>query len=362
MIVIGSPRELCHKGTGDGVFWPGFHTRLNMDAHSTDGSIAHYARLSPDTVLDAVEARGFRCDGRLLALNSYENRVYQVGLEDGGSIIAKFYRPNRWSDAQILEEHVFTQELAAAELPVAAPLAFDGATLLAHAGYRFALYPRLSGRAPELDRPEALRQLGRLLARIHNIGALEPFRHRPVLSITEFGDDAVCFLLEHGWLPVELRPAYETLTRDLLALIRARFADAGDVRALRLQGDCHAGNILWATDGPWLVDFDDARQGPAIQDLWMFLSGDREYMRARLGELLEGYSAFRGFDARELHLVEALRSLRMLHHAAWLARRWDDPAFPRAFPWFNTQHFWQEHVLSLREQLALLQEPPLEMP
>jgi Ser/Thr protein kinase RdoA (MazF antagonist) len=332
-----------------------------MHEHSADGSTAHYARLSPDTVLDAVEASGFRCDGHLLALNSYENRVYQVGLEDGRCLVAKFYRPQRWSDAAILEEHCYTLALAAAELPVAAPLARDGVTLLAHAGYRYALYPRLSGRAPELDRPEALRQLGRLLARIHNIGALEPFRHRPGLSVAEFGEEPVRFLLAHGWIPAELRQAYATLTVDLLAGIRRCFTHAGEPHTLRLQGDCHAGNVLWAPDGPWLVDFDDARQGPAIQDLWMFLSGDREYMRARLRELLEGYSAFRGFDARELHLVEALRSLRMLHHAAWLARRWDDPAFPRAFPWFNTTHFWQEHVLSLREQLALLQDPPLSL-
>ncbi len=341
---------------------PGFHTSRAMHTHTAEGSTAHYARLSPDTVLDAVEACGLRCDGRLLALNSYENRVYQAGLDDGRHVIVKFYRPLRWSDEAILEEHRYTLALAAAELPVAAPLDCDGATLLTHAGYRYALYPRLSGRAPELDRPETLRQLGRLLARIHNIGALEPFCHRPRLDITEFGEESARFLLAHGWIPAELQQAYATLTGDLLTGIRACFARAGGSRTLRLQGDCHAGNVLWAPDGPWLVDFDDARQGPAIQDLWMLLSGEREYMRARLSELLEGYCAFRDFDARELHLVEALRSLRMLHYAAWLARRWDDPAFPRAFPWFNTTHFWQEHVLSLREQLALLQEPPLEMP
>jgi Ser/Thr protein kinase RdoA (MazF antagonist) len=288
--------------------------------------------------------------------------VYQVGLADGSFVIAKFYRPARWSDAQILEEHGFTQELADDELPVAAPLVFDEGTLLQHAGYRFALYPRLPGRAPELDRPEHLKQFGRLVARIHNISALHPFRTRPRLSIEEFGEEPVRFLLDGNWLSPELRPAYETLTRDLLTGIRACFARAGDVRELRLQGDCHPGNVLWHTDGPWLVDFDDARQGPAIQDLWMFLSGDRDYMRARLGDLLEGYCAFREFDARELNLIEALRSLRMLHHAAWIARRWQDPAFPRAFPWFNTNRYWEEHVLSLREQLALLQEAPLDMP
>lgn len=326
------------------------------------GAAAQYAMLAPDVVLDAVESAGFRSDGRLLALNSYENRVYQVGLEDGRFAVAKFYRPDRWSDAQILEEHRFTRELADAELPVATPLAFDDRTLLEHAGYRFALYPRLPGRAPELDRPEHLKQFGRLVARIHRIGALRPFTTRPPLSIAEFGEEPMSFLLEEDWIPPGLRPAYGTLTRDLLAAIHACFARAGEVASLRLQGDCHPGNVLWHADGPWLVDFDDARQGPAIQDLWMFLSGDREYLRARLGDLLEGYCAFRDFDARELHLVEALRSLRMLHHAAWIARRWNDPAFPRAFPWFNSQQFWQDHILALREQLALMQEPPLEMP
>jgi Ser/Thr protein kinase RdoA (MazF antagonist) len=330
---------------------------------SASGTATHYARLGPDAVLDAVDAAGFVSDGRLHALNSYENRVYLVGLDDGSMQVAKFYRPQRWSDAAILEEHRFTLELAQAELPVAAPLLdVDGKSLRHHAGYRFALYPRVPGRAPELDRPESLKQIGRLLARIHNRGSLASFTARPRLSIEEFGEEPVRFLLEQAFIPPELREAYATLARDLLSGIRACFARAGEPRTLRLQGDCHPGNVLWGADGPWLVDFDDARQGPAIQDLWMFLSGDRDYMRARLGDLLEGYCAFREFDARELHLVEALRSLRMMHHAAWLARRWEDPAFPRAFPWFNSQRYWEEHLLSLREQFALLQEYPLEMP
>lgn len=321
-----------------------------------------YQQLSPEVVLSAADQCGLTTDGRLHALNSYENRVYLVGLDDGSSVVAKFYRPQRWDDAAILEEHLFTRELAEAELLVATPLADpQGKTLQSHAGYRFAIYPRVAGRAPELDRPEHLRLFGRLVARIHNIGALKPFRARPTLSIEEFGDDAVAFLLKHDWLPAELREAYQTLTADLLVGIRACFARAGTLASLRLQGDCHPGNVLWNAEGPWLVDFDDARQGPAIQDLWMFLSGDRDYMQARLQDLLEGYCAFREFDARELHLVEALRSLRMLHHAAWIARRWEDPAFPRAFTWFNSQRYWEEHLLSLREQFALLQEPPLEI-
>ncbi|MGH8454697.1 MAG: serine/threonine protein kinase [Nevskiales bacterium] len=326
-----------------------------------DQDTADYAALDPERVLQAVDTTGLNTDGHLHALNSYENRVYQVGLEDGSFVVAKFYRPHRWSDAAILEEHGYTQELADAELPVATPMQIDGTSLLQHAGYRFALYPRVHGRAPELDRPQHLRQFGRLLARIHNIGALRAFRARPRLSIEEFGEASASYLLDQSFIPAELREAYATLTRDLLNSIRDCFARAGEPHSLRLQGDCHPGNVLWGTDGPWLVDFDDARQGPVIQDLWMFLSGDRDYMRARLGDLLEGYCAFREFDARELHLIEALRSLRMLHHAAWLARRWQDPAFPRAFPWFNSQRYWEEHLLSLREQFALVQEPPLEM-
>jgi Ser/Thr protein kinase RdoA (MazF antagonist) len=322
---------------------------------------ADYHALGPSDVLNHVEQTGLICDGRLLALNSYENRVYQVGLEDGSQVIAKFYRPGRWSDAAILEEHQFTQELAEAELPVATPLAFAGRTLLEHAGYRFALYSRVAGRAPELDRPEHLKQFGRLVARIHNIGALRPFEHRPTLSIREFGEEAVNFLTNSNFIPAHLREAYQSLAQDLLTEIRACFSRAGNTQTLRLQGDCHPGNVLWSMDGPWLVDFDDARQGPAIQDLWMFLSGDRDYMQARLEDLLEGYCAFRDFDGRELQLVEALRSLRMLHHAAWLARRWDDPAFPLAFPWFNSNRYWEEHLLSLREQFALMQESPLSL-
>lgn len=326
--------------------------------HTTSVSPGYHL-LAPDTILTALDYYTLKTDGRLLALNSYENRVYQVGLDDGTSVIAKFYRPGRWSEAAILEEHRFTQELAEAELPVATPLTFNGKTLLENGGFRFTLYPRLPGRAPELDRSEHLKQFGRPVARIHNIGALQKFEHRPTLSITEFGEEPVQFLLANDWIPPDLRAAYESLSRDLLAGIRDCFARAGTYTSLRLQGDCHPGNVLWHTDGPWLVDFDDARQGPAIQDLWMFLSGDRDYMQARLNELLEGYCSFRDFDPQELNLIEALRSLRMLYHAAWIARRWEDPAFPRAFPWFNSNRFWEEHLLSLREQFALMQEPPL---
>ncbi|RME32975.1 MAG: serine/threonine protein kinase [Gammaproteobacteria bacterium] len=332
------------------------------DAISPEAAVAAhpFTRLDPTTLIEAVEARGLRCDGRLLALNSYENRVWQVGLEDDAPVIVKFYRPGRWSDAAIEEEHAYTMELAAAGLPVVPPLAGpDGRTLYHHGPWRLAIYPRHGGRAPELDNPTHLRQLGRTLARIHNIGATTPFRHRPLIDLERLGTRSRDYLLEHDWLPPELRGAYESLTADLLIAIGAAFARAGDYTRLRLHGDCHPGNILWRDEAPSLVDFDDARTGPAIQDLWMFLSGDREYMSRRLGELIEGYTLFRDFDPRELNLVEALRTLRMMHHAAWLARRWDDPAFPRAFSDITSPRYWDEHILMLREQAAMLQEPPL---
>lgn len=319
-----------------------------------------YANLGPDDILNALDQIGYRCDGRILALNSYENRVYQVGIEDAAPVIAKFYRPGRWSDECILEEHAFTLALAEQELPVIAPLTGAGAESLFHTGpFRFAVYPRVGGHAPELDNPEQLTQLGRCLARLHNIGAVEPFRHRRTLDVQSLAVVPRTFLLEHGFIPADILPAYETLTEDLLDRIRTCFDRTGVYRDIRLHGDCHLGNVLW-DNGPFLVDFDDACMGPAVQDLWMFLSGDRAYMTAGLHDLLEGYTEFRDFSPAELHLVEALRSLRMIHYAGWLAMRWEDPAFPRAFPWFNTQRYWQDHVLALREQAALMQEPPLQ--
>jgi Ser/Thr protein kinase RdoA (MazF antagonist) len=319
-----------------------------------------FASLTPDNMLDAVESTGVLCNGQFLALNSYENRVYQVGLETGEPLVVKFYRPKRWSDEAIIEEHRFTQALAADEIPVIAPLANAGGETLRHyKGSRFALYPCQGGRAPELDNPEQLEQLGRFIGRIHMLGAARPFAHRPTVDIESYLTVPSRFLLREGFVPAHLIDAYESLIRDLTPRVEACYQRAGRIAHIRLHGDCHPGNILWRDDGPRIVDFDDARMGPPVQDLWMFLSGERPYMTARLADLLEGYTQFRDFNPAELHLVEALRTLRMVHFTGWLAKRWDDPAFPQAFPWFDSLNFWEEHILTLREQLAKMEEPPL---
>jgi Ser/Thr protein kinase RdoA (MazF antagonist) len=323
-----------------------------------DADPAPYADLGPDTVLDAVEALGFDCDGRVLALNSYENRVYRVGLDDAPPLVAKFYRPARWSDAAILEEHAFTAELRDAELSVVAPLAIDGATLHRHRAHRYALFPLQGGHAPELDRRETLRHLGQALARLHNVGARAPFAFRTALSLDTHGYDAVDWLLDHRWLPAELEAPFERLTDALFEHLEAAFERAGAVRMLRLHGDCHPGNILWRDEQAHFVDLDDCLTGPAIQDLWMLLSGDGADQRRQFGWLLEGYRLFRDFDPRELHLVETLRTLRVLHFNAWVARRWSDPAFPRAFPWFEETRHWESVIAQLQEQLGAMQEPP----
>jgi Ser/Thr protein kinase RdoA (MazF antagonist) len=327
---------------------------------------APYAGLTPEVVLDAVESVGLRGDGRMLALNSYENRVYRLSLEDGSSCVAKFYRPERWSDAQILEEHAFVRELARQEVPVVAPMAFaDDRTLLAFAGFRFTLYPLCGGRAPELDAGDTREWLGRYIGRIHAVGAMTEFHERPAIDIMSFGEEPSAWLLANGFIPADLIDAYRSVAAQALDRVRACFERAGNVRSLSLHGDCHAGNVLWipegALTGPHFVDFDDSREGPAVQDLWMLLSGERAEMQRQLGDLLAGYKDFMAFDRRELNLIEALRTLRLIHYAAWIARRWEDPAFPAAFPWFNTQRYWQDRILELREQIALMQEPALEI-
>ncbi|MFO7593014.1 MAG: serine/threonine protein kinase [Pseudomonadota bacterium] len=320
-----------------------------------------YADLTPDTVLDAVEAAGYLPTGSLLALNSYENRVYQIGEESAGFLIGKFYRPNRWSDAQIQEEHDFAMELTGLEIPVVAPLSnHEGRTLRHFAGFRFALFPRRGGRSPELDDPDTLYRLGQFLGRIHAVGAIRPFSHRPALSPESFGDESLGYLLETGMLPPEYRGQYQDLAEQLLATVKERFA-AVAYRPIRLHGDFHPGNILWTDSGAHLVDLDDCRMGPAVQDLWMMLSGDRKQMTLQLDEILAGYEEFFDFDRRQLGLIESLRTLRLLHYSAWLARRWDDPAFPMAFPWFNTVKYWEEQVLTLREQQWRLDESPIQL-
>jgi Ser/Thr protein kinase RdoA (MazF antagonist) len=322
-----------------------------------------YSLLQPERILDALEAFGWRGDGRLLALNSYENRVYQVWLEDGSAVVAKFYRPERWTDGQILEEHRFTAELAAQEIPVVAPLALaSGGTLHAHEGFRFAVYPRRGGRAPELDDPETLEWLGRFIGRIHAVGAVTPFVERPALTVAALGREPRDWLLEHGALPADLLPAWRAIVDQCLDAVAVAFERVGALRSIRLHGDCHPGNVLWTDDGPHFVDFDDARNGPAIQDLWMLLSGTTAEMSRQMIDLLEGYRDFMDFDRRQLQLIEPLRTLRLIHYSAWIARRWADPAFPAAFPWFGSARYWQDRILELREQLAAMSEPGIDIP
>jgi len=321
-----------------------------------------YSALTPDSLLDALESIGLRPDGRLLALNSYENRVYQVFMDEDAPLVAKFYRAGRWSDAAILEEHAFSSELAARELPVIAPLNIHGQTLHTHGDLRFAVFPRQSGRAPEFDSGQTLEWMGRFIGRIHAIGALQPFVERPTLDIRTFGEEPRDFLQRGDFLPPDLADVYFGVVDQALDGIRYCYERAGKVAHLRLHGDCHAGNVLWVEgeqSGPCFVDFDDARMGPAAQDLWMLLSGERSDQVRQLADVLAGYEDFFEFDSRELYLIEALRTLRLIHYAGWLARRWDDPAFPAAFPWFNTPRYWQDRILELREQIALMDEPPL---
>jgi Ser/Thr protein kinase RdoA (MazF antagonist) len=320
-----------------------------------------FQTLTPSFIMDAVESQGFRCDCRTSALNSYENRVYQVGIEEGQPLIAKFYRPGRWSDQQIVEEHEFSLELSEHELPVVAPWRNgSGDTLFQFGDFRFALYPRQGGHAPEFDNDQNLLILGRMLGRIHSIGALRPFRQRPSLDSRTFGYQSVELIAER-FIPAEYRESYQAVTAQLLQGVDEIMAGAG-LSYIRAHGDCHAGNILWRDGAPHFVDFDDARMAPAVQDLWMMLSGERPRQLAQLAQLVKGYGEFYDFSACELRAIEALRALRMLHYSAWLASRWEDPMFPSTFPWFNTTRYWGEHILQLREQLAALEEPPLELP
>jgi Ser/Thr protein kinase RdoA (MazF antagonist) len=335
-----------------------------------DAAPTPYHDLTPDAVLNAIDAIGrpigLATSGTLLTLNSYENRVFQAGVDEAdgrsGFVIAKFYRPGRWTDAQIAEEHAFVSELAAAEVPAVPPRRIEGRTLHAVDGHRVALFERRGGRAPNLDDADVLAWLGRFIGRIHAIGAAQRFVARPTLDVASFGTEPRQWLLDHDWVPTELRSAYATVSQQAIEAAHATFERFGQFDTLRLHGDVHEGNVLWydglAQAGPHFVDFDDSRMGPAVQDLWMLL-GSREQAPARLKALLDGYEEFREFDDRELALIEPLRTLRLLHYSAWIARRWNDPAFPAAFPFFDTPRYWEARILELREQVAAMQEPPV---
>lgn len=343
-----------------------------MDPSSADrpADQTPYAGLTPGLVLDALDSVGLRGDGRLLQLNSYENRVFQVYLEDGSAVVAKFYRTGRWSNEQILEEHRFGAELAAEEIPVIAPLPMvpDDASALRpvvfgdpptlaqidSAGHlhRFAVTPCRPGRAAPLEAEQTLEWIGRFIGRIHAVGARERFRWRKTFSVQEFGVAGRDRLWQSGFIPLDARAAWKAMTDELLAAVGEAFARVGDMASTRLHGDCHSGNVLWTGQGPHFVDLDDAINGPAVQDLWMLLSGDPGTSRQQLRALLAGYELFHDYDDRQTALIEALRALRMIHHSAWIASRWADPAFPAAFPWFGESAYWQQHTQDLRDQLA----------
>ncbi|MDE3020649.1 MAG: serine/threonine protein kinase [Pseudomonadota bacterium] len=321
---------------------------------------APFSRLTPDRILDAVETLGFTTDGRLLALNSFENRVYRVGIGEGRSIIAKFYRPDRWDNDQILEEHAFIEELSLAQLPVIAPLkSREGLTLHALPDFRFSLWPMQPGRTPDLEDSAILKRIGLLIGRIHAIGAIRAFKYRITINARNYGYDAAQWLVQNRFIPVDLIPVYTSITKEVLSKVEALFNLHPARIFIRLHGDCHPGNLLWTEAGCHFVDLDDCLMGPAIQDLWMLLSGDRDIQAQQLQTLVSGYNTFHRFDPSETLLIEPLRTLRMIHYAAWLGSRWTDPAFHSNFPWFNTQRYWQEQILALREQSALLDEPPL---
>ncbi|WP_137165824.1 serine/threonine protein kinase [Salinimonas lutimaris] len=316
-----------------------------------------FTGLTPDALLDALESTGVYAQTGLLALNSYENRVYQFQSDEGQRMVVKFYRPERWTDDQILEEHEFARELADAEIPMVAPLNIQGKTLHFHNGYRFALFPSVGGRQFEIDNLNQLEWMGRFIGRIHRVGQARNFTGRPVLDTDSFLTQPYQELQHSALLPEHLKTAFFAIAEPLITATRQHYFETDSIR---LHGDCHPGNILWR-DGPMFVDLDDSRMGPAIQDLWMMLSGDRSQQLLQLDVMVEAYEEFNELDPRQLALIEPLRAMRMIHHMAWLSRRWQDPAFPRAFPWFAEDKYWEGQILALKEQLAALSEPPLKL-
>ena len=318
-----------------------------------------YFGLGPDLILNALDHVGWKTTGKLMPLNSFENRVYQIGVYDEDrefDVVAKFYRPGRWSQNQLLEEHKFTFDLSEFELPVIAPIKINQESLFKVGKFQFAVFEKKGGRAPNLEDDSVLSWIGRLIGRIHAVSATQSFRYRPSMSTGQFGREPVEFIINNGVMPAELREAYEGLVDLALMAIDGALKRAEDSSFIRLLGDCHPGNILWMEDGPSFVDLDDAVMGPAIQDLWMLLSGDRESMAMQLRKVLIGYEQFMTFDYQQVALIEPLRTLRIINYAGWLAQRWNDPAFQLAFPWFGSQRYWEEHLGHIREQIGLMQE------
>jgi len=321
-----------------------------------------YDQLTPDTVLNAIDdvmaASGQMTSGHLLALNSYENRVYQVGMEDSAPLVAKFYRPDRWSDQAIYQEHDFCLAAKEDELPVIAPIQLDGETLFHYQGFRFALYPRQGGQSELIERSEDFEQMGRLLARLHQTANACEAHLRPEMTPATFAVANRTFLLENHWIPDSLIPAYESVSRDVIEQVEHVWRTHQPSLKL-VHGDLHSGNLIWYQQQPIMLDLDDCARAPRIQDIWMMLHGERDQMQSQLADVAKGYEMFLPFPSHELPLIEALRTMRLINYSAWLAKRWEDPAFPMAFPWFNTERYWSEQILTLREQMSALQEPSL---